>query len=410
MKILIVTQYYYPEQFQINEIAPELVKRGHEVTVLSGLPNYPKGVVFEGYSSAESLALKEREYFEKTGVKVIHVEQHPRGNNPFSLIRNYISFARNSKKTVRQMNKDFDVVLGYQLSPITSMEAALEYKRLYGAPVLIYTLDIWPVSAEGMLKSNRNPLMIPVKRLSRRIYQGADRILVTSRPFMDYLHRANGIDYDRMGYLPQHAGDGMINMDLRAEDNGIADFMFAGNLGKGQRLDVIVKVARILGKRKDYKIHFVGDGRMRVELENMVKECGLQDNVTFYGNQKREDMPRFYKMADALLITLRGNNEVGDTMPGKLQMYMTTGKPIFGAINGAANEVINDAKCGSCVNAGDYEGLAKLMRHYIEHPADYLNCGRNACEYFKTHFTLEHYMNGLEKELGNLVRKQQAEL
>ena len=410
MKILIVTQYYYPEQFQINEIAPELVKRGHEVTVLSGLPNYPKGVVFEGYSSAESLALKEREYFEKTGVKVIHVEQHPRGNNPFSLIRNYISFARNSKKTVRQMNKDFDVVLGYQLSPITSMEAALEYNRLYGAPVLIYTLDIWPVSAEGMLKSNRNPLMIPVTRLSRRIYQGADRILVTSRPFMDYLHRANGIDYDRMGYLPQHAGDGMINMDLRAEDNGIADFMFAGNLGKGQRLDVIVKVARILGKRKDYKIHFVGDGRMRVELENMVKECGLQDNVTFYGNQKREDMPRFYKMADALLITLRGNNEVGDTMPGKLQMYMTTGKPIFGAINGAANEVINDAKCGSCVNAGDYEGLAKLMRHYIEHPADYLNCGRNACEYFKTHFTLEHYMNGLEKELGNLVRKQQAEL
>ena len=174
MKILIVTQYYYPEQFQINEIAPELVKRGHEVTVLSGLPNYPKGVVFEGYSSAESIAHKERVYFEKTGVKVVHVSQVPRGNNPFSLIRNYISFARNSKKTVRQLDKDYDVVLGYQLSPITSMEVALEYKRLYGTPVVFYTLDIWPVSAEGMLKSKRNPLMIPVKRLSRRIYQGAD--------------------------------------------------------------------------------------------------------------------------------------------------------------------------------------------------------------------------------------------
>ncbi|MDY4852544.1 MAG: glycosyltransferase family 4 protein [Prevotella sp.] len=406
MKILIVTQYYYPEQFQINEIAPELVKHGHEVTVLCGIPNYPKGVVFEGYGSAESLAHKEREYFEKTGVKVVHVEQHPRGNNPLSLIRNYMSFARNSKKTVRKMDKDYDVVLGYQLSPITSMEAALEYKRLYGTPVVFYTLDIWPVSAEGMLKSNRNPLMIPVKRLSRRIYQGADRILVTSRPFMDYLHRANGIDYDRMGYLPQHAGDGMINMDLRAEDNGIADFMFAGNLGKGQRLDVIVKAARILGKRKDYMIHFVGDGRMRVELENMVKEYGLQDNVVFYGNQKREDMPRFYKMADALLITLRGNNEVGDTMPGKLQMYMTTGKPIFGAINGAAYEVINDAKCGSCVKAGDYEGLAKLMRFYIEHPADYLSCGQNAREYFKIHFTLDNYMDGLEKELECITRKK----
>ena len=406
MKILIVTQYYYPEQFQINEIAPELVKRGHEVTVLCGVPNYPKGVVFEGYGSAESLAHKEREYFEKTGVKVVHVEQHPRGNNPLSLIRNYISFANNSKKAVQHMDKDFDVVLGYQLSPITSMEAALEYKRLYGAPVVFYTLDIWPVSAEGMLKSKRNPLMIPVKRLSRRIYQGADRILVTSRPFMDYLHRANGIDYNRMAYLPQHAGDGMLNMDLRAEDNGIADFMFAGNLGKGQRLDVIVKAARILGKRKDYMIHFVGDGRMRIELENMVKEYGLQDNVVFYGNQKREDMPRFYKMADALLITLRGNNEVGDTMPGKLQMYMTTGKPIFGAINGAAYEVINDAKCGSCVKAGDYEGLAKLMKFYIERPADYLNCGQNAREYFKIHFTLDNYMDGMEKELECITRKK----
>ena len=405
MKILIVTQYYYPEQFQINEIAPELVKRGHEVTVLCGLPNYPKGVVFEGYSSAESITHKEREYFEKTGVKVVHVSQIPRGNNPFFLIQNYISFTRNSKKIVRQMDKEFDVVLGYQLSPITSMEAALEYKRLFGAPVVFYTLDIWPVSAEGMLKSKHNPLMIPVERLSRRIYQGADRILVTSRPFMDYLHRANGIDNDKMAYLPQHAGDGMLDMDLTAEDNGIADFMFAGNLGKGQRLDVIVKAAQILGRRKDYKIHFVGDGRMRGELENMVKEYGLQDNVIFYGNQKREDMPRFYKMADALLITLRGNNEVGDTMPGKLQMYMTTGKPIFGAINGAAYEVINDAKCGSCVKAGDYEGLAKLMKFYIERPADYLSCGINAREYFKKHFTLDNYMNELESELKKMEKK-----
>ena len=412
MKILIVTQYYDPEQFQINEIAPELVRRGHQVTVLCGVPNYPKGVVFEGYECQEDRVCKERAYQEKTGVRVVHVEQVPRGNNPISLVRNYISFVRNSRKVVRGLDNDFDVVLGYQLSPITSMEAALEYKRLYGTPVVFYTLDIWPVSAEGMLKSKRNPLMIPVKRLSRRLYQGADRILVTSRPFMDYLHWANGIDFDRMAYLPQHAGDGMLNMDLSKGEGQEAlatrrvDFMFAGNLGKGQRLDVIVKAARILGRRKDYKIHFVGDGRMRGELENMVKEYDLQDNVIFYGNQKREDMPRFYKMADALLITLRGNNEVGDTMPGKLQMYMTTGKPIFGAINGAAYEVIKEARCGSCVKAGDYEGLAKLMKLYIEHPSDFEQCGHNAHDYFLKHFTLDIYMDGLEKELESMARKK----
>lgn len=157
MKILIVTQYFYPEQFQINDIAPELVKRGHEVTVLCGVPNYPKGVVFKSYKTKGERELAEKEYFEKTGVKVLHVEQVPRGNNPFSLLLNYISFARNSKKAVRQFNKDFDVVLGYQLSPISSMCAALEYKKLTGTPVIYYTLDIWPVSAEGMLKSKKIP-------------------------------------------------------------------------------------------------------------------------------------------------------------------------------------------------------------------------------------------------------------
>lgn len=404
MKILIISQYYFPEQFQINEIAPELVKRGHDVTVLCGIPNYPKGVVFDGYESEEKVKVREREYLEKTGVRVIHVEQLPRGKNPISLIRNYISFARNSRKSVRILEKDFDAVLGYQLSPITSMYAALEYKKQTGAPVMYYTLDLWPVSAEAMLKSKKNPAFLWVKRISRKLYLGADRVVVTSRPFIDYFQKEIGYPVERMSYLPQHANMGMIDDDLSAEDNGVADFMFAGNLGKGQRLDVIIKAAKILGNRKDYMIHLVGDGRMRGELENMVREYGLEDNVTFYGNQKREDMPRFYKMADSLLITLRGNNEVGDTMPGKLQMYMTTGKPIFGAINGAAYEVIKEARCGSCVKAGDYEGLAKLMKLYIEHPSDFVQCGQNARDYFMTHFTLDIYMDGLEKELESMTK------
>lgn len=396
MKILIISQYYSPEQFQINEIAPELVHRGHDVTVVCGLPNYPKGKIFEGFEN--------RFEEEIDGVKVIRCKNVPRGSNPIQLIRNYYSFVKGSKIVIRTLPSDYDVVLGYQLSPITSMLAALEYKKLHGTPVVFYTLDIWPVSAEGMLHGKKNPIYWWVKKLSKKIYKGADRILVTSRPFIDYLHGVLGVPTERMAYLPQHAGTGMLDMDLQADDNGIADFMFAGNLGKGQRVDVIIKAAAVIGARKDYRIHIVGDGRMRQELEQMVKENGLEENVVFYGNQKREDMPSFYKKADALLITLRGNNEVGNTMPGKLQMYMTTGKPILGAINGAAAEVIEDAHCGSCVKAGDYEGLAKLMRFFIEHPMDYNVCGENARRYFKKHFTLENYMEGLEAELRRLVQ------
>lgn len=394
MKILIITQYYYPEQFQINEIAPELVRHGHEVTVVCGLPNYPKGEIFKGYENR----------FEEVidGVKVIRCKNVPRGHNPIQLIRNYYSFVQESKKVVRTLPGNFDVVLGYQLSPITSMLAALEYKKLHRTPVVFYTLDIWPVSAEAMLHGKKNPVYWWLKRLSKRIYQEADRILVTSRPFLDYLHRELGVSKHRMAYLPQHAGTEMLEMDLKAKDNGVADFMFAGNLGKGQRVDVIIKAAAILGARKDYRIHLVGDGRMRQELEQMVKDNGLEENVVFYGNQKREAMPSFYKKADVLLITLRGNNEVGNTMPGKLQMYMTTGKPILGAINGAAAEVIEQAQCGGCVKAGDYEGLAKLMAFYMSHPKEFDVCGENARKYFKAHFTFEKYMNGLEEELRKL--------
>lgn len=394
MKILIISQYYFPEQFQINEIAPELVRRGHEVTVLCGLPNYPKGKIFEGYEKR----------FEEVidGVKVIRCKNVPRGDNPIQLIRNYYSFVKESKKVVRALPDDFDVIIGYQLSPISSMLAALEYKNMHGTPVVLYTLDIWPVSAEAMLHGKKNPIYWWVKRLSKRIYQGADRILVTSRPFIDYLHSVLGIPTERMAYLPQHAGTEMLDTKLEAEDNGIADFMFAGNIGKGQCVDVIIKAAVVLGARKDYKIHIVGDGRMRKDLEQMVKENGLEENVVFYGNQKREDMPSFYKKTDVLLITLRGNNEVGNTMPGKLQMYMTTGKPILGAINGAAKEVIEEAQCGSCVKAGDYEGLAKLMEFYINRPKEYEACGKNARYYFRKRFTLERYMDGLEAELRKL--------
>lgn len=403
MNLLIVSQYFYPEQFQINEIAPELVKRGHEVTVLCGIPNYPQGIVFKGYNKPE----KRDELI--NGVRVIRCKQIPRGNNPVQLVLNYISFAKNSCKRVKSLPSDFDVILGYQLSPITSMKAALKYKKLFRTPVIFYTLDIWPVSAESMLKSKKNPIYNWVKKVSKSIYSGADRILVSSKPFIEYLHKVNDIPLDRMAYLPQHAGNGMLDLDLTKVDSKdghkCIDFMYAGNLGKGQRVDIIIKAANILGPKEDYKIHIVGDGRDRSKLESLVSRYNLKNNVFFYGNQRREDMPDFYKKADALLITLRGNNEVGNTMPAKLQMYMTAGKPIFGAINGAANEVISEAKCGSCVPAGDYKGLAKLMEFYIEHPNNYYESGERARKYFKKHFTLDSYLDGLEVELRKVANK-----
>ena len=363
------------------------------MTVLCGLPNYPQGRIFPGYEDeAKRLEMID-------GVRVVRCPQIPRGGNPLTLLLNYWTFAKNAGKAVKGLDPDFDLVLGYQLSPVTSMLPAVKYKKLHGTPLLMYCLDLWPVSGQSHLPVKNGLVYRWLCRLSKRIYQSFDRILVTSKPFIKYLNSVNGIPLERMGYLPQHADTSMIGMDLQAEDNGVADFMYAGNLGAGATLDVIVNAAKLLGPRKDYKVHFVGNGSKRAELENLVDKYGLRDNFVFHGNQKRADMPDFYRMADVLLITLRGNNAVGDTMPGKLQMYMTTGKPILGAINGAANEVISEAGCGACVDAGDYRGLAKLMEDYIANPGQYDGCGEKARSFFLSHFTLDRFMDGLEEEI-----------
>ncbi len=399
MKILIVSQYYYPEQFQINEIAPALADRGHEVTVLTGVPNYPLGEIYEGYEKE-----KRREEI-IDGVKVIRCDIIPRKHDPVHLVLNYYSFAGKGKKKALSLDGDFDVVICYQLSPVLMLEPAVAYAKKHKVPLICYCLDIWPESAQGMLKMNKGPIYGYVKSLSRKLYRACDNISVTSRPFIDYFADTLGIERDKMTYIPQHADSSYLELDMRAEDNGIADFMYAGNIGKGQTLDVLVRAVAELKDRNDFIVHMVGDGSKRAELEALAESLGVKDKFIFYGNQKREDMPAFYKKADALVLTLRGNNFVGNTMPGKLQVYMTTGKPIFAAINGAANEVISEADCGRCVKAGDYKGLAKIMAEYIDDPQKYSRAGENAKTYFEEHFTLDEYMDKLEEQINETVKK-----
>ncbi len=389
MKILVVCQYYWPEQFLINEIAPELVRRGHEVTVLTGLPNYPEGIVPEEYRKG-----KREEAVE--GVQVIRCYERGRSKGKLPLVLNYLSYMWSATRKAKRLG-EFDIVLAYQLSPVTMLAPAVAYKKRHKVPLVNYCLDIWPESAQAYLGTGS--LYRLVGLYSRRLYKACDEIIVTSKPFIHYMMEVNGIPKDRLVYVPQHADGEMLNMDLTAEDNGLADFMFAGNLGKGQKIETIIKAAAILKDRDDFCVHMVGDGSMKSQLEALSAQLGVQDKILFHGRKSKAEMPEWYKKADALLITLRGNNFVGNTMPGKLQAYMTTGKPIFGAINGAAQEVVAEARCGACVPAEDEKKLAQVMQDYIDHPDRYADCGRNARQYFRKHFTMDVYMDRLEKEL-----------
>ena len=175
-------------------------------------------------------------------------------------------------------------------------------------------------------------------------------------------------------------------------------------MGAGQNLSVIIEAVAKLKDRKDFIVHMVGDGSYREKLEQQARELGVSDKFVFYGNKKRDEMSEYYKKADALLITLRGNNAVGDTMPGKLQTYMTTGKPILGAINGAAKETIEISDCGKCVAAGDADGLAKIMIEFMDGPERFSDCGERARKYFKNNFTKDIYISSLNKKLCELVK------
>lgn len=406
LNILIVCQYYYPEPFLLHEIAEKLAKRQHKVTVLTGLPNYPEGKIYDGYQNGEH----RDEVI--NGVRVIRCDEIGRSGGKLNLIRNYISFAKSATKKAKSLGDGFDLIFCYQLSPVMMLVPAAAYKKKYHKPLLTYCLDIWPESAKAHIpdKGVFKLAYKAVSSYSRKLYQACDHIAVTSEPFIQYLREEDGVSADRLSYIPQHSNGEMLDMDLKAEEDGMADFMFAGNLGKGQKLEVIIqaaaKVKKLLKDKNSsgqFLVHIVGDGSMKEQLKKLAVDLGISDNVIFHGRKSKSEMPKYYQMADALLITLRGNNFVGNTMPGKLQTYMTAGKPIFGSINGAAMQVIQESGCGKCVGAENPDGLAKIMLDYIENSGAYSSCGEKARYYFEQHFTMDVFMDSLEKVMRKVT-------
>ena len=384
MRILVLCQYFYPEQFLINDIVPGLVNRGHDVTVLTGRPNYPDGKIKKGYKKLDLYK----------GAKVVRVYEISRSKG---VIFNYLSYFKSASKKINQLG-EFDLIFSYQLSPVFMAAPLLRYKKKHpNVKSLLYCLDIWPESFNSHMpiKAVRSA----VAKYSRKIYQAYEKIAVTSRPFIRYLNEKNGIPLKRLTYIPQHAVGGLVDKDLSSQ-NKVKHFLFAGNLGKGQTLDVILKAFSLV--EREFIMTFAGCGSAEEELKRLTKELHLEEKVFFIGQKTYDEMEDIYRQSDSLLISLRGNNEVGNTLPGKLQTYMSTGKPIFGAINGAAHEIIEESKCGECVGAGDYQGLAKIITSYIDNPQKYSQCGINGRDYFKKHFTFDIFMDSLSKEITNL--------
>lgn len=395
MKILVVSQYYWPEYFQVTYECEELVRRGHEVTVLTGLPNYPSGVIEKEYRWGRNRSEC------RNGVRINRVPLIARGKNPLRLALNYHSFAWFSRCAISGMPRDFDVVYVPEVSPVTMVEAAARYKELHGAPLLVYCLDLWPESLKNLL-GNRAPWIIELySRISRRLYSSANLLPVQSPAFSDYLWAEYGIPSEKTPFLPQFGDSEYLEMDLSAPHAGV-NFLIAGNMGRAQDIPVLLRAIKLMHRTTGVVFHFVGDGSYREEAQRFVSKNGLSDRVVFHGRRPHDEMPRYYRMSDACVLMLNGDSMIGSTIPSRLQGYMAAGKPILAAANGGAKDVIERARCGECVPAGDSEGLARILDRFVERPDSFSSCGQNARSYFSAYFTKEQHMNQLERMLVDL--------
>ena len=397
MNILVVCQYYYPEPVRISDICEELVKRGNKVTVITGIPNYPMGEYYEGYS----IKSKREEII--NGVKVKRCFTIPRKKGIIMRILNYFSFAVSSSIYCNFLKEDFDVVLVNQLSPVMMACGGIKYKRKHNKKLLLYCLDIWPESLKvGGIKENSVIFQI-FHWISKRIYKSCDKILVTTKSFSKYLEEEFNIDDKFISFLPQYAESFFNKNDCMKKKNSNYDFMFAGNMGVTQSLDTIIDAAVILKEHKNIKFHFVGDGIEYTRLKKKVLDLKL-NNINFYGRKKVEDMPKFYSMADAMLVTLSGDSAVSSTIPGKVQTYMAAGKPIIGAINGETQVVIDEAKCGFCGKADDSHELADNIIKFINYKnKDKLsyNSFRYNSQYYNKDIFIDSLINELKKIYSN---------
>lgn len=366
-KILVVSQYFWPENFRVNELVQELKNRGHTVEVLTSTPNYPEGKVFPDFIKNPN------KYKDYHGIKVHRVAQVPRYTNKFSLVLNYVSFVITASlfSFFKLRNEKFDLIFGVQLSPILSMIPAILCKKLLKKPLCIWVLDIWPDSLVGSgIKSNF--IISSLKKICVLIYSSAEILFLSSNGFKYKLNEMGVVD-PKLIYFPQWIEADYLNelqlgssedveiSQIMSKWQGKVVFTFTGNVGEAQDFDSILKGLKKCHSLNDIVFLVIGDGRYKKELIKNIQSEGLENIVFCLGQYPMNYMPLFYNYSDYLILSLRDSPIFEYTLPGKVQSYMSSGKPLLGMVNGEAARVIIESKCGYVVAAGKHEDLANMF-------------------------------------------------
>jgi colanic acid biosynthesis glycosyl transferase WcaI len=411
MKILVVSQYFWPENFRINDLVKEWVRRGHHVTVLTGIPNYPSGKIFEAYR------VDPEKFLNYEGTRIVRVPMVSRGTGGARLLLNYLSFVVGSVLwgPWRLRGVAADVIFVFEPSPVTVGLPAVFLGKLKRAPVVFWALDLWPetLAAMGVVRS---PLLLSlVGHLVRFIYDRCTLVLGQSRSFLNSIAK-HCTDKEKIRYFPSWAEDVFAQADTKpaAEvavmPNGF-NVVFAGNIGEAQDMPAVLDAAERLKDSNAVRWIIVGDGRKSEWLRTEVIRRGLQDKVLLPGRFPVERMPSFYAHADALLVSLKRDPVFSMTIPGKVQSYLMAGIPLIGMLDGEGAAVIRDANAGLTCDAGDAAGLATaVLKMAAMTSEERRELGHNGRRYAQQEFGRWPLMDRLELFLQEAALRTRAKV
>jgi colanic acid biosynthesis glycosyl transferase WcaI len=409
MRILVVSQYFWPENFRINDLVKEWVQRGHEVTVLTGIPNYPAGKVFEAYR------LQPKSFAEYEGAKVFRVPMFPRSSGGLRLMLNYVSFVFGGViwGTWRLRGTQPDAIFVFEPSPVTVGLPAVWLGRIKKTPVVFWALDLWPETLAG-IGAVRSPRVLGwVGHLVRFIYNRCTLVLGQSHGFLGSIARYCD-DKAKIRYFPSWAEDVFTNSSVQPapEVPDIPDtftVMFAGNIGEAQDMPAVLDAAERLKGIASIRWVIVGDGRKSGWLQSEVFRRGLDKQVLLVGRFPVERMPSFYAHADVLLVSLKRDPVFSMTIPSKVQSYLTAGIPLLGMLDGEGAAVIRGAQAGLTCDAGDSEGLAEAVKVLAAMPLkERQQLGINGRRYAKHEFGRTQLIDRLETMLAEAVQINKA--
>lgn len=388
--ILVISQYFYPEPFRINDMCHEWVKRGYKVTVLTGIPNYPEGKFYPGYSWVKG----RKENW--NGVQVIRIPLIARGKNPVGLVLNYLSFLVSGFFWQLFANIDADCVFTFEVSPMTQALIGVWYAKRKKIPHYIYVQDLWPENVE-IVTGIKCPLVInPINKMVDYIYKNSKRILVTSPSFAQVIEQRVD-DPDKVVYWPQYAEEFYRPVPRcpipEIPEDGCFKIIFTGNIGQAQGLDILPKTAKLLKERGKTDVRFVlvGDGRYKEALLAQIKENDVTDMFVMVPRQPAERIPYLLAACDAAFVSFMVDPLFEKTIPAKLQSYMACGMPVIAAANGETARIIKEAECGICVCVGDFEKLAEKIAN-IEEKANLKQEASRSRAYALKHFDKEMLM------------------